>query len=430
MNLNKTSREVIFKNYQELEDKIFNKISLDYRFKDILYAFAVLEKDENKILLGSNSEICGKVNYNFNLKYTLENIIVSILGQECIKLELKIDENAFLAVNKRLKEKIAKEKEDKSSLIEIEAQKNAGKCHLIPFPISENKVRSELTIERHALFAANTFKGDFRIYERNIKDHQTGKSFILRVEVGDRTSQVRGVLKQKHQEAFYKLSQLWEQQEYQLVEEDKSFLFGSIELSVYDLVQRLRGDDAGQNYKKVFQLLKEMASIRVNIKKINIEDDTYDVQDFSLLSYEWHAKQFSEKTLRPKSDGESKVNIRFSNFVTDNFLKKNVKSLMLDPYFSLKDKGGKGLAQLLYTMLDYELSSKDKFHISLKNLGERLGLTKYKYKSDRKRQLNVAVLLVNGKTILSGKYEINTNLIDSEDKKDWVLVVRRVSKSQ
>lgn len=413
------------KDFAELEIKIFEKILLNHhQFSGALFLFAVLEKSEDSILLGSTKETVNKVDYNASLIIALREIVGTVLDNKYIEVKLKTAEKEFLSAKKRIDKKFAEQKDQEKFLAEIEEQKFEGKCNLIPFPAKENKVRSDLTIERHALFASNTFKGDFRTYERKIKNPHNSQDYILRIEIGDQTVKGLGVLKQKHQEAFYILSQVWEKQDYKL-EEDKRYIFGSLEISVYDLVQKLRGDDAGKNYKKVLKLLQEMSSIRVNIKKYDIEEGTWDIQNFALLSYEWSVKSFSEKTLRPKSDGDSKVYIRFSDFVTNNFLRKNVKSLMLSPYLGLKDNGGKGVAQLLYTLLDYELATKDKFHISLINLSHRLGLTQYRYKSDRRRKLEDVMKSINGQIILDGKFKINAYFEESEDQKDWIFVARK-----
>ena len=53
-NINKNSSDNQKKEFIELEIKIFEKILLDYRFKGILYPFAVIEKNENIVVLGSN----------------------------------------------------------------------------------------------------------------------------------------------------------------------------------------------------------------------------------------------------------------------------------------------------------------------------------------------------------------------------------------
>jgi hypothetical protein len=190
------------KDFIELERKIFEKILLDYRFKGIPYPFAILEKNENVVVLGSNKEVVGKVSYNYSLESALRELVGSIVGDDYIKIELKIAENEFLSVKKRIEKKLARQKEDEQALAEINAQKAEGRCNLIPFPIKENKIRSDLSVERHAIFAANTFKGDFRCYERKFKERQTEQNIILRVEVGDRQIKGLGVLKQKHQEAF------------------------------------------------------------------------------------------------------------------------------------------------------------------------------------------------------------------------------------
>ena len=49
-----------------------------------------------------------------------------------------------------------------------------------------------------------------------------------------------------------------------------------------------------------------MAVIRVRIKKIAQEKGIGSTKDFSLLSFEWQAKDFDETTMRPKEDKESK----------------------------------------------------------------------------------------------------------------------------
>ncbi len=408
------------KDFTDLEIKIFEKILIDHRFRGFSYPFAVLEKNDDIVVLGSNKDVVGKIGYNYTLESALQEIVGSLIGDAYIKIKLKIAENEYLLVKKRIDKRLVKQKEEEQVLTETHSQKVDGKCNLIPFPLKENKIRSDLSVERHAIFAANTFKGDFRCYERKFKDRQTDQNIILRVEVGDRDGQVRGVLKQKHQEAFYKLLQLWSSQKYQLRSENSS-AFGAIEISAYELVQKLRGEDAGKAYKSTFQIIKEMSNIRVNIEKFFVDEKISNVNNFSLLSYEWYARTIHKGF----SPSETKVQIRFSEFVTDNFLKKNVKSLMLDPYFSLKDKGRKGVAQLLYTMLDYELASKDKFNISLTNLSNRLGLAQYKYKSDRKRKLEPAVKSLNGYKILDNQYEIKAYLEESEDGEDWIFVARR-----
>ncbi|MCA9508563.1 MAG: hypothetical protein KC505_09095 [Myxococcales bacterium] len=412
------------KNNIELEIKIFERIVSDNRCKDISHPFAVLEISEDEILLGSTQRIVNAIHYNFSLKLHLQEAVGAILNDDCIKIQLKIDEDKFLATKKNIEKLLAKRKDEEKFLLELNSQKMEGRCDLMPFPLKENKVRSDLTVERHAIFAANTFKGDFRTYERTIKDHQTNDEVILRIEVGDQQIKGLGVLKQKHQEVFYKLSQLWGLQNYK-IKENSNTLLGSLELSRYELVQAIRNTDGGTHYKSVLQLLKEMSTIRINIKKL-YKDGTIDCQDFTLLSYEWSARRFNEHTGISKSGGYAKVRIFFSEFVTNEFLRKNIKSLMLAPYLSLKDKGRKGVAQLLYTTLDYELSTKEKFNILLKNLYKRLGLAEYKFKSDRKRKLEPIIEQIKGQKILNGEYKINAYLSESEDKKDWVFIARRI----
>jgi len=416
-------------NFYDLENKIFESVCSNQYFKsEILYPFAVLENDSKKVVLGSNAYVSNRVNDSILLQMELEKIVSDSLGGVKVGVDLKKANNEFLATQKRIDDRIEKAKKEEQALLEIEEQKIEGKCKLIPFPVKENKVRSDLTIERHALFAANTFKGDFRTHERKIRDPKTGEISTLRVEIGDPTGHIRGagVLKQKHQEAFYKLSQIWAMENYQ-IKESKEKLSGYIELSPYDLVQKLRGDSGGRTYKQALQLLTEMSVIRVNIKKLNINNKTCSLQNFTLLSYEWDAKDFNEETIKCLPGGKARVRINFSDFITNNFLRKNIKSLTLGPYLSLRDHGRKGVAQLLYTMLDYELSTKDRFNISLVKLCKRLGLAQYGFKSKRKEKLKGSIDAVNGTAILGGKHRIDCYLTESGDGKDWILIAQKIS---
>ncbi|MGH7249403.1 MAG: replication initiator protein A [Minisyncoccia bacterium] len=428
MAINQAAKKKLSSNVKtrhELEEKIFQDVCANRYFaREMAYPFAVLENDTKKVVLGSNAHITSRVNASPILQIEIREIVSKALGGVDVGVEVKNARDEFLETQKRIDKKIAKDKEEERILAEVEGQKIEGKCNLIPFPAKENKTRSDLTVERHSLFAANTFKGDFRSHERKIRNHETRETSTLRVEIGDRDGQVRGVLKQKHQEAFYKLSQMWAKQNYQIKHVGNSS-FGYIEVSAYELTQKLRADDGGKTYKEVMLLLKEMSSIRIDIRKIHV-DGTCDIKNFALLSYESHATYFNEGTLKTRTGGESRIHIIFSDFVTNSFLRKDIKTLMLDPYFKLKDKGRKGVSQLLYTMLDYELSTKEKFNISLVNLSKRLGITQYGFKSKRKQVLQGSIDTVNGSLILDEKHKIHCHMVESEDERDWILIATRV----
>lgn len=115
------------KHFHELEDKIFEQFNLDYRFKEILHPFAVLEKNRNHVLLGSTKGIVGKIEHNFTIRRALEERVGSVVGDKYIKVEIKTAENEFQTVKKRIEKKKAGKKKEEQVLAEIEEQKNEGK---------------------------------------------------------------------------------------------------------------------------------------------------------------------------------------------------------------------------------------------------------------------------------------------------------------
>jgi len=152
--------------FRKFEIKIFDLIQKNDQFKEICHPVVILEKINNNIKLGCSEEAYNRVNNSFFKKKELEHIIHDIFDDPAIKIELKIAKNEVVSLSNYIKNKLIKEKKEQSIIEAIKSQKDEGKCNIIPFPKHENKVRSELTMERHTLFASNTFKGDFRTFEK------------------------------------------------------------------------------------------------------------------------------------------------------------------------------------------------------------------------------------------------------------------------
>ena len=70
---------------------------------------------------------------------------------------------------------------------------------------------------------------------------------------------------------------------------------------------------------------------------------------------------------------------------------------------------------------------RDSYHVRLAALAERFGLAKKNYRSKRHEQFAGALQALNGKPILSEKFQLRVELRDSEDGQDYVLVARRES---
>jgi len=322
-------------------------------------------------------------------------------------------------------QKRATEEAKEGRLHEIQTQKQEGRCDLTPLPkIPTHPFRAELIVESHPLFVVNSFKGNKFSYERTVYHPGSGEPVIQNICVGKKDDRSLGVLKQKHQQIFYRLLQLWGDQGYPL---DGSS--GVIVTSVYDLVKALSGDDAAHHYRRVRRLLDDLSAIPIRFENAYTWQGMDDFEEFKLLGdIRWSARKLDKRTLRPRSGGMSRVKVQLSEAVTESFLCKHVKILLWQPYASL---GGQGsgrraeLARLLYPVLDHELANKDKYHVTLTSLAARFGMAPQPYRSLRRRPFIAAIRLLHGKAILSSRYKLEILLTDSKDGEDDILVARR-----
>lgn len=318
----------------------------------------------------------------------------------------------------------AKQRHDEETVRDIEQQKEEGRCNLIPLPnVATQPFRSELTLERHPLFVVDSFKGNCFLYERSVKHPESGEEVIQRIAIGQVGQRTFGVLKQVHQEVFYKLLKLWGEKGHPL---DGSR--GVLHTTVYELVTYLRGNDASPHYQRVRTLLRELNSIPITFENAYTWQGIQDLKEFTLIDgIQWDTRSLDKKSLRPKAGGKSEVSILFSKTVTEGFTRKNIKQLLWSAYASIgSGKGRKAsLARLLYPMLDYELASKDQFHISLCALAKRFGLPQWPYRSKRKEKFLPSLRFLQGKPILSERYQLDLHLSDSADGSDFILHAKR-----
>mgnify|MGYP003420975811 FL=1 len=171
---------------EALEQAIFAALMGNQQFNGLPLPCAVLSVRDDMVELGVSNKFHDAIvgNYcNYLAQREFDALMSKLLGNR--RYRVVRAEEASIAADKRIE-----------TSKEVGAQKKAGMCNIVPFPVSEpnKKIRTELTIERHALFASNTFKGDFRLYEHEMLDLETGAPLTIRVEVGDPKGRVRGVL--------------------------------------------------------------------------------------------------------------------------------------------------------------------------------------------------------------------------------------------
>lgn len=320
----------------------------------------------------------------------------------------------------------------------VREQVRNGSCNLVPFPRDLPTVpfRTELFSESLPIFVSNSYRGESWEWERSTNLPETNEPVVDRVIVGRVTSKgkQRGVLRQCHQDIWYRLLQIWDEQEYRVVEAATSptadkLAMGVIEISAYALVMRLRGNRSKARYDRVKELLADLASIPVTRRRDYITRGSMDEAQFSLLaSVEWNGRSVDRETGVPLGGGDSTVRIYLSNLVTMQFLKANVASRLLGPYLFLSRTGGRRneLAALLYVKLDRQLALKPKYHVKLEALLEELGCRSYRYKSQRAEKMQPTLEALNDMAIGAERYLLKVRLEESADKTDFVLHAWRV----
>lgn len=237
-----------------------------------------------------------------------------------------------------------------------------------------------LTLDQLPLFVVNSFKGTSRTLSISIKlDDETTVEQTFSVgasakgKIGD--GKGRGVLKQAHQDAFYRLLWKWGELGYPLAADG----LGELTMTVGALVKLISGDDAEHRYARANELVRDLSSIPVSLANVHTRSGLMSVEEFTLVHLmEWSERSVDTKTRAPRAGGHSLVRILFSRVVTDGFLIAEVKALLLGVYDSLgAESHGRHaeVARLLYPILDHELASKRQNHVS--RVADQLSATKY-----------------------------------------------------
>ena len=273
----------------------------------------------------------------------------------------------------------------------------------------------------------NQYKGDYFSREWTVSHPDSGEPVNRKLTVGrvGKGGKHRGVLTQIHQDVFYKLLGLWGRRGYTLGKVG-SRTYAQLEISAYELVMTLRGDDGSHHYLRVQDLLQDLSAIPVVLENVYNWQGLRNREQFTLLDgFRWSERQLDRNTGLPDKEGDSTVTILFSSFVTEGFLQKHVKTLLDGPYQKLGSTRRSEIARLLYPFLDAQLSNKDSYHIKLKSLEERFGFEPKRYKSQRRQRFAFAVKQLNGTPILGERYIIRIALQEDASGEDWVLVAKR-----
>jgi hypothetical protein len=298
-----------------------------------------------------------------------------------------------------------------------------------PPRLSTRPFRTELTIEQNSLFVANRYQGNFFVRESPAEHPITGETVISRMTVGkgDPTDRARGVLRQVHQDAYYKVLALWGSQGYALGKLRGKY-YGLVQCSAYELVKAIGGDDSSKKYRRTKGLLRDLAAIPIVLEQVYTEQGKTNREEFTLFQGVTWSEREVEADGSPCAVERSQVEVMLSAYVTKNFAAQRSKVLLGGPYDALGAKGPgrrSEIARQLYPYLDEKLTEQETFEASLESLSERFAHPRCAYRSKRKEKFETAVRALNGLPILESKFTLRVELVAVPT--DYVLVAERMA---
>lgn len=295
--------------------------------------------------------------------------------------------------------------------------------------------RSELTIERNPLFVVNGFKGTFFERSSPTLDPATGEVVFSRLIVGKMhpRDEGHGVLRQAHQAALYRLLQLWDRAGYPLIRDVRPDggvrEMGVVHTTPYELVTMIcPGDDSADAYTRARRLLSELRQTPIYLENVQTWAGWLpDVSFYLLGEMDWRTRRVDRKTGRPDSRTTSSVVIQFSEFITSAFQSGYFRVLLGQQYDATSSSQGRKrgeLAPLLYAHLDEKLDHDAEYRVSLRELSERFGATRYEQKSRQRSQFAAALRTLQGTLLHQSSCKLQLEL--EETRTEMFLVARRV----
>lgn len=340
------------------------------------------------------------------------------LRQGTRKSQGKKGDSAKQRVNKAKLEKQRREKRETKRQIEL------GYCDNVWLAEDSEIIKTELTLEDNPLFVVNSSKETSREYRRQIKTPK-GDLLIQKVRIGRRkgSSKELGVLKQKDQEALYKLIELWQKKGCKLTLVDKRPR-AILTTTAYELAMSFCGGDSGPSYDYMRSTIEALTTIPIYVENGFTRKGILEKWvEFTIMSVEW----------RGEGSGfgghSSQVDIIFSSVITDSFMHGHVKPFSLAAYMELDNskRNRCSAAKLLHRILDRELATKSQYNAALVPLFERLGMSAYKHKSQRKQKMQPTIDSLNKSLILADTHKVSVTLRPSRDRRDYVLVATKIS---
>ena len=273
-------------------------------------------------------------------------------------------------------------------------------------------VRSELNLEKNAVFTVSTYKKKSR--EVSVETRGSNGEIAKRVMVVGRTAEgvETGVLTTTHFKVYLVLVELWEKAGRPIND--------PVHFTVYKVIKRLGLQDDGRTYSIIKRALYGLRQIPIEfIDSFYTRDDDFrSLKPFTILGY---LDMYERKNIGKRKKIRAYGEFQFDRHILESLLNNHVHPLRLDIISCFRKH--KDLAVLIYTYIDRSIAFRGRFEIRLEKLFGNLDLSQrhVKYPSDRKRVIGPVLDQIRGRELSTGVLS-DIDIVRTVDGKDYKLV--------
>jgi hypothetical protein len=280
----------------------------------------------------------------------------------------------------------------------------------------ERIVKPELNLEQWPLFIPSQARGR-KQQPRTIERSELlpdGNTITTSVTVGFCE---HGILTAKDQRVLYALVQNWN---------EKGCPLNYCYFSVYRLLQLLRMNDSGANIETTIDSLRRLGGVAITFKSCfhNAEtgeeyEDEEPIHILSELRIRKRKRAKDGKYEATKAEGY----FLFHSRILKNLIRNYTRPVLFNVVLSLTTD----TAQLLYTLVDRQLATKDTYTKATAALFQEIGLEgkDYHKPSARKRAIEKPLTELVGKLLSSGGIIGVAEIEHTKDKTDYKVVFKR-----
>jgi len=298
-------------------------------------------------------------------------------------------------------------------------EKNINEGTLALFDQNREFTRSELNLEKNAVFTVSAYKG---LSREIIFRQQDDKGLVHehRVIIGKTIDgHELGVLTVYHFKIYLVLLELWEKA--------GKPIHDPVHFTVRQILTRLESPVGGNDYQHVKKVLYNLRQIPIEFRDSFFDPrrgEFKSLKPFSVLSH----LEIYERKYNVSDGEETRVmgygEFQFSRHILESLLSNYSHPVILDVVKEFKKH--QELAILLYVYVDRNLAFKNQYEVTLDKLFDHLDLSQkqIRYPADRKVKIKPVLSELKGKPLSSGTLT-EARIVPTEDRTNYKAIFQK-----